>query len=124
MTAGGAIFAILDVFMDVPERTTITWILLGGVAATATLLLVELTATGSRHVELAVNSMTKGLYARQFWWGGVALGLVVPAVVATSLLAAAADSPLLLAAAGLSAIAGMFAYENAFIRAGQSVPLS
>jgi Fe-S-cluster-containing dehydrogenase component/formate-dependent nitrite reductase membrane component NrfD len=124
VTAGGASYAILDLFLDVPEPTVIVWVLLGGVAATAALLGAELTASGSRHVELAVHSMVKGPGAPQFWWGGVALGLVLPAVVAISLLATAADSPLLLAAAGLSAIAGMFAYENAFIRAGQSVPLS
>ena len=30
----------------------------------------------------------------------------------------------LLASAGIAAVAGLFAYEDAFVRAGQSVPLS
>ncbi len=124
VTAGGASFAILDLFMDIPEPTAIAWVVLGGVIATAALLAVELTARGSRHVELALHSMTHGLHATQFWWGGVVLGLLVPAVVAASLLATTTESPLLLAVAGLSALVGMFAYENSFVRAGQSVPLS
>ena len=33
-------------------------------------------------------------------------------------------SPAMLAAAGIAAVAGLFAYEDAFVRAGQSVPLS
>ncbi len=68
--------------------------------------------------------MTKGRYARQFWWGGVGLGLVVPAAAVVVALAADIDNPALAAVAGASALVGMFAYEDAFVRAGQSVPLS
>jgi formate-dependent nitrite reductase membrane component NrfD len=110
--------------MDVPEATAIRWVLLGGVTATGALTAVELTSRGSRTVELAVEAMTRGAYSRQFWWGGIGLGLAVPAAAAIASLAAGAGSPAVLAAAGLSALAGMFAYEDAFVRAGQSVPLS
>ena len=34
------------------------------------------------------------------------------------------SSPAPIAAAGIAAVAGLFAYEDAFVRAGQSVPLS
>jgi formate-dependent nitrite reductase membrane component NrfD len=85
---------------------------------------MELTSRGSRHVELAVHEMTAGAYARQFWWGGIALGLLVPAALAIVTLAADVDAPALLAVAGVAAVVGMFAYEDAFVRAGQSVPLS
>ena len=81
VTAGGAAYVILDLFMDVPEPTAIRWVLLGGVAATAALIAMELTSRGSRHVELAVHEMTHGAYAQQFWWGGVLLGLAVPAAL-------------------------------------------
>jgi Fe-S-cluster-containing dehydrogenase component/formate-dependent nitrite reductase membrane component NrfD len=123
VTAGGATFAVVDLFMDVPEATAIRWVLLGGVTATGALTAVELTSRGSRTVELAVEAMTRGAYSRQFWWGGIGLGLAVPAAAAIASLAAGAGS-LVLAVAGLSALAGMFAYEDAFVRAGQSVPLS
>ena len=124
VTAGGAVFAVLDVFMDVPEPTAIRWALLGGVIATGGLIAVELSSQASRHVELAVTAMTRGRYARQFWWGGIGLGLVVPALAVAVSLAAGVEGPALAAAGGLCALAGMFAYEDAFVRAGQSVPLS
>lgn len=124
VTAGGATYAILDLFIDVPESEAIAWVLLGGVLATAALIGVELTSKGSRHVELAVHTMTKGTYATQFWWGGIVTGLVFPAVVAIIALAAGVSNPLFLALGGIAALVGMFAYEDSFVRAGQSVPLS
>ena len=67
--------------------------------------------------------MTRGRYARQFWAGGVGLGLVVPAVLVVISLAAD-TGPWPAAAAGISAVVGMWFYEDSFVRAGQSVPLS
>ncbi len=124
VTAGGAAYAVLDLFLDVPEARAIAWVLLGGVAATAALIAVELTSQGSRHVELAVHEMTAGAYGRQFWLGGIGLGLVIPAALAVVALATDTSSPAPLAVAGVAALVGMFAYEDAFVRAGQSVPLS
>ena len=124
VTAGGAAYAVLDLFLTVPEPTAIAWVIVGGVAATAALIGVELTSRGSRHVELAVHSLTRGSYATQFWWGGIGLGLVVPAAIAVIVLAADVTNPVPLAVAGLAAVAGMFGYEDSFVRAGQSVPLS
>jgi formate-dependent nitrite reductase membrane component NrfD len=124
VTAGGAVYAILDLFMDIPEPTAIRWVLLGGVAATAAFIAIELSSHGTRNVELAVMAMTNGAYAGQFWWGGVVVGLLVPAAATTVALAADVDGPGLVAVAGLAALVGMFAYEDAFVRAGQSVPLS
>jgi len=48
----------------------------------------------------------------------------VPAAIAILVLATDISSPAPLAAAGIAAVAGLFAYEDAFVRAGQSVPLS
>ena len=124
VTAGGAAYSILDLFMDIPEATAVRWVLLGGVIATAALIFVELTSHGSRHVELAVEAMTKGKYAYQFWWGGVVAGLAVPAAFVVIDLIVDNGNPVLAAIAGLFALVGMFAYEDAFVRAGQSVPLS
>jgi Fe-S-cluster-containing dehydrogenase component/formate-dependent nitrite reductase membrane component NrfD len=124
VTAGGATYVILDVFMDVPEVAAVRWVLLGGVGATAALIAVELTSKGSRHVELAVEIMTRGKYAKQFWWGGILVGLVLPAAAIIVSLAADIDSPTIAAVAGVLALIGLFAYEDSFVRAGQSVPLS
>ena len=124
VTAGGATYAILDLFMDLPEVAAIRWVLLGGLAATAALIAMELTSQGSRHVELAVHEMTGGAYRTQFWGGGVLLGLLVPSALVIVALAGDIASPALVAAAGGLALIGMFAYEDSFVRAGQSVPLS
>jgi len=124
VTAGGSTFAVMDLGVDVPGGDAVGWVLLGGVAATAALLAIELTSHGSRHVELAIHTMVHGRYARQFWIGGVLAGLVVPAVLSIVALSTSGADAGLLAVAGLSAVAGLFAYEDAFVRAGQSVPLS
>ncbi len=124
VTAGGATYALMDLFMDIPEGDAIRWVLLGGLAATAGFIFVELSSHGSRHVELAIEVMTKGRYAKQFWWGGIVVGLIVPAALVILTLVAGSDSPIIPAIAAVSAMVGMFAYEDAFVRAGQSVPLS
>ncbi len=125
VTAGGAAYALADLVMDVPEQTAIRWVLLGGVAATAALIAIELVSHGSRHVELAVGAMTRGRYANQFWLGGVVIGLATPAVlVIVALVVGGATATALAAIAAVAALVGMFAYEDAFVRAGQSVPLS
>ncbi|MEM7326241.1 MAG: 4Fe-4S dicluster domain-containing protein [Actinomycetota bacterium] len=123
VTAGGATFAILEIFLDVPDPIAVCWVLLGGVVATGVLFWMELSSRGSRHVELAVHEMTRGRYGRQFWYGGVGLGVVVPAILLIITLATGAHAGVA-AVAGVFAIAGLFAYEDAFVRAGQSVPLS
>ena len=64
-----------------------------------------------------------GSLRRRFWAGGVALGLVVPAVLVAVGLATGAG-PWPAAAAGICAVVGMWFYEDSFVRAGQSVPLS
>ncbi|WP_419848877.1 4Fe-4S dicluster domain-containing protein [Candidatus Poriferisocius sp.] len=123
VVAGGAGYAVMELAVDGPAPVAVQWVLLAGVLATAMLVAAELLGRGTPHVEAAVAAMARGRYARQFWIGGVALGLVVPAVlVAVSL---AVDSgPVLAAVAGICAVAGMWCYEDSFVRAGQSVPLS
>ena len=98
--------------------------LIGGLAATAALIAIEITSKGSRHVELAVHEMIAGRYRLQFWLGGVLIGIVAPLVIAIAVIAVDIASPVALAVAGALALIGLFAYEDSFVRAGQSVPLS
>ncbi|MDH4366226.1 MAG: hypothetical protein OEY70_19270, partial [Acidimicrobiia bacterium] len=85
---------------------------------------MELTSAGSRHVELATHNLTRGGQARWFWAAGIAAGLLVPGMITAALLAVGSTNPVLLALAGVAALAGLYAYESAFLAAGQSVPLS
>jgi hypothetical protein len=68
--------------------------------------------------------MTRGRYAAQSWCGGILTGLVVPAALLTMSLAVDDAGPWPAALAGVAALFGLFAYEDAYVRAGQSVPLS
>jgi hypothetical protein len=92
----------------------VAWVMAG--AALVTLAFVLADALG-RHptaqAEQAARNLTRTLYARRFW-AGVALGLVAPALLA-------AWVP---AAGGVLALAGLWLLEDAWVRAGQSVPLS
>jgi hypothetical protein len=75
----------------------------------------------SRQATVAAHIISSGRYARLFW-----LGAVAPTVVAGLLGAVAwgAQSGALLALAGLVVQPALVAYESAFVRAGQDVPLS
>jgi len=121
--AGGAGFAVLALAVDVPGGDATQWVLLAGLLATAVLVAAELSSRGTAHVEAALATMTRGRYARRFWAGGVALGLVVPVVLVAVGLAAEVG-PWPAAAAGIAAVVGMWFHEDSFVRAGQSVPLS
>jgi formate-dependent nitrite reductase membrane component NrfD len=67
--------------------------------------------------------MTKG-GQKTFFQGGVILGMLLPALLTIIALSADVDTPIVAAFAAVSALVGMFMSETAFIRAGQSVPLS
>ena len=121
--AGGAAYAAADFAMKVPEPVAVRWVLLGGLLASGLLIAAEVMSRGTAHVEAAVAAMTRGRYSRRFWAGGVVLGIVVP-VLAAAVALAADSGPALPAAAGLCALVGMWFYEDSFVRAGQSVPLS
>ena len=124
VVAGGATFGLLDIVMDVPEERTIWIVTLSALGGLALLVATELWSHPSRHVELATLEMTRGEYAAQFWFGGILNGIVVPAALLTFALATDTTSPWPAACAGAAALFGMFAYEDSFVRAGQSVPLS
>ena len=73
------------------------------------------------HARLAVWEMVWGRYKSDFWIGiGLSiLGGAIPALSILGLLSA----PLGVAAAPLALI-GLMLYENAYVQAGQSVPLA
>ena len=121
--AGGAGYATLDLVADVPASNATQWVLLAGVLATAVLVAAELVTHRTAHVSAAVAAMTRGRYARRFWAGGVVLGLAVPAALVAAGLATD-TGPWPAAVGGICAVTGMWFYEDSFVRAGQSVPLS
>ena len=123
VVAGASTWLIMDLFLDVPEPTAIRWALLGGAVAVVALSWMETVSHGSRHVELAVHNMVKGEHASLFW-GGLVIGCFVPLAIVIVGLALDSSSAVVGAFAGFLALVGMFLSETAFVRSGQSVPLS
>ena len=67
--------------------------------------------------------MTKGRHAARFWGGGIGIGIAAPALLLAVALGTGSGAALP-AVAGLLIVKGLFWYEDAFVRAGQAVPLS
>ena len=122
VVAGGAAYSVLDLFMTVPELAAVRWVFLAALVLNGILVATEMSGGHSRHVTMALAELTHGDQGQKFRIWLVA-GLALPGLLLASALLT--DSSTLVAAlAGLSALAGMFAYEDAYVRAGQSVPLS
>ena len=121
--AGGGTYLVLDLFMKLPEVTAIRWVALGSIGVMAMVLFAELSGHHSRHVEMALHSMTKGEHRDRFWTG-VGLGMLAPAAILIATLADGSTNAVLPALAGIAIVIGMWFYEDSYVRAGQSVPLS
>ena len=76
----------------------------------------------TRQAERAARNLYRDRFAARFWLGGIVLGVISPAILAGVFLATGGVG--VLAAAGACALAGLWFYEDAWVRAGQSVPLS
>ena len=73
----------------------------------------------------AAHEISHGHYRDLFWYGSIAVGHVVPLLLAAlAIVVWPAWAPWLGAAAALLAIGGLYAYEHAFVMAPQEVPNS
>ena len=125
IVAGAAVLAVLALVLGAPAGLTETlgWALLAGALASAAIAALDLVAGHpTTQAERAARNLVHDLYARRFWLGGIGLGVVAPALLAALFLLTGATA--LLAAGGLAALVGLWLYEDAWVRAGQSVPLS
>ena len=73
-------------------------------------------------VAVAARLLTRGEYRTRFWAGVVLTGTVLPMILL--LAGAARDTMSLTALAALLALAGLWLWEDLWVKAGQSVPLS
>ena len=122
--AGGAGMALFAPLLGLGEAGS-TWLralfavgLIGHLAFS--LLSPSLAPRGrTEEYQAASRLLTKGPYARQHHRVGLVIGVAVP------LLALAPVSvSLLLVPAGVAALCGLFASEDAYVRAGQALPIS
>ena len=77
------------------------------------------------HAQTAARTMTRGRYARLFWYG---FGAVALAALLSAFHSSGPMARMLLVCGGpataLLVLAGIFAHEHAYVQAGQSVPLA
>ncbi|MGI8971552.1 MAG: 4Fe-4S dicluster domain-containing protein [Dehalococcoidia bacterium] len=125
--AGAASLTLLVSLVDSNNDnllTALTWILLGGVLVTLGVVLTELyTLHANKDVATAAAIIKRGPLARRFWLGYALVGVLLPVVVLLSVLAAGRPA-WSSALAALLALAGLWFYEDVWVRAGQSVAMS
>jgi formate-dependent nitrite reductase membrane component NrfD/ferredoxin len=110
--AGAATMMPVAAVFEPAALAPLAWILCATSLLHLLFALGEITLTHpTAHARLAVEEMTAGAYRRFFWLGVVLVGL-------------AAAAPWLGVSAAVPALAGLLAYEHAYVQAGQSVPLA
>ena len=122
--AGAGALSIAALLASPPAATerALGWALVAGAVAGGALVVLDTFGRhATRQAGRAAENLWRDLYAARFWTG-VALAVVAPAVLAVAFLAAGGTA--LLAAGGAAALVGLWFYEDAWVRAGQSVPLS
>jgi Fe-S-cluster-containing dehydrogenase component/formate-dependent nitrite reductase membrane component NrfD len=125
LLAGASVLVPLGVAVgaDAPAVGLLGRVLLGAVVAHAVLVGSELFVPHTnRHVAAAAHVMVAGPLRWWFWALAVGAGIVLPVVLIPVALATGADA--LLALASVAALVGLLAYEQCYVEAGQSVPLS
>jgi len=119
MVASGMFF-VLTLFVTFPADLTALLTVLFPVSIVINLLMTfagKLNSYPTNTALLASREMTKGKFRNHYWWGGIALGHVVPLVL---MIAFAPALPV----AVLAAMVGLFFYEYAFVMAPQHIPNS
>jgi len=125
LLAGAASLGLLALFIHAPGDCVraLGWTLALACAASAGIIALDIFGEHpTQQAERAALNLWRDLYARRFWLGGILTGLALPGVLAASFLAVGGTG--VLAAGGVLALVGLWFYEDAWVRAGQSVPLS
>ena len=115
VVAGGAATMVLDLFLEVPEIVAVQTMLAIGLGANVVLVVVETRGRHSRHVTMAIADLTLGAQRTRYLLWLFLVPVAYPLILLGGVPAAVG---------GICALIGLFAYEDAYVRAGQSVPLS
>jgi Fe-S-cluster-containing dehydrogenase component/formate-dependent nitrite reductase membrane component NrfD len=122
--AGAAALALTAPLFELPHAITdaLAWSLVLSAATGAAIIVLDTFGKHpTRQAERAARNLWRDVYARRFW-SGVALAAPLPVLLGTAFLAV--GGTVVLALAGALALVGLWLYEDAWVRAGQSVPLS
>jgi formate-dependent nitrite reductase membrane component NrfD len=122
VVAGAAALLIVASILGSTGRE-LTGILFAGVLVTSVVVALELYGPhANKDVAAAADYLVRGPRAQGFWIGYVLVGVVVTLVLALAALLGA--PPLTSGLASVCALVGLWFYEDAWVRAGQSVAIS
>jgi Fe-S-cluster-containing dehydrogenase component/formate-dependent nitrite reductase membrane component NrfD len=119
MVASGMFF-ILNLFVTFPADLTALLTVLFPASIAVNLLMTfagKLNSFPTDTAMLASREMTHGKFRNHYWWGGIALGHIIPLAL---MIAFAPALPV----AVIATLVGLFFYEYAFVMAPQYIPNS
>ncbi|HLH64375.1 MAG TPA: 4Fe-4S dicluster domain-containing protein [Solirubrobacteraceae bacterium] len=125
LLAGAGALALVALGVSAPGgvHRALAWAMLLAAAASAAIIAQDVYGRHpTAQAERAARNLRRDMFAARFW-SGVAVGLAAPAAAAAVFLLVGSGLGVL-AAGGLAALVGLWLYEDAWVRAGQSVPLS
>jgi len=123
ITAGAAMLSLIGSVVGVPVLLSYwlgVFLAVSLIVGLAMILTELLMSHSSETVARSAGLLSKGALCRQFWIVVVGLGMIGP----VALIARSGGSFLFDTIASLLALIGLWMYENLWIKAGQSVPLS
>ncbi|HVA81148.1 MAG TPA: 4Fe-4S dicluster domain-containing protein [Candidatus Binataceae bacterium] len=124
--AGAATLIILGAFTGVSRETALglgNTLTVSLVLSLAMIMAEVYLAPPGREVELAVEHLTAGALSARFWGGAIGLGIAAPIILLAIADRGESAAALQVLAAAL-ALGGVWMFEELWVRAGQSVPLS
>jgi Fe-S-cluster-containing dehydrogenase component/formate-dependent nitrite reductase membrane component NrfD len=123
LMAGAAALLIVGAVAGSEESALrgLGWLVAVSLIGEAVLLFSELaTMHANVDVSRAARLITRGHFSRRFWIGVIGAGIVVPIVLALF----GPPGGVLSIVTGVLALAGLWIYEDVWVKAGQSIPLS
>jgi formate-dependent nitrite reductase membrane component NrfD len=126
LVAGSAAILVAGVLMDTTHeilRMAILILLISLLTSLAMLMGEIALPHVSEDTKIAIQLFIRGRLSRQFWGLVVGVGMVVPIVLAAIAHSSSVPNTFSIAAAVL-ALAGLWWFEELWVKAGQSVPLS
>ncbi len=105
-----------------PGTEAFAWTMVIGSAVVGLFAIVDLASKPpTRNAAEGAHHLTKGAFSAE-WWSGFSLTVVVPLVLGAAVLAG--GTVWFGALGGLAGMVGIWLMDDAFVKAGQSVPLS
>lgn len=128
LMVGSATLLVISLFVPLQAAlfTALIWIF--GVSLVVDLFVTLLGEFGMPHASeiaaRAAHDISHGKYKPHFWGGAIGLGHLLPLVLVIAAAFSAGIAPLLLVAAAIFTVTGLYLFEYAFVMAPQEVPNS